>query len=67
MNPTKCLICNLIVKCLSLHIKNIKWKRDKDRLDYLENRNYKVLVVWSYDFFNNQEEIISRCVKFLEG
>jgi len=32
MNPTKCLICNLIVKCLSLHIK----KHKIDILDYLE-------------------------------
>ena len=43
------------------------WERDKTRIRGLEELGYSVLVVWELDYRRNPEEVIQRCLGFLNG
>ena len=46
-------------------IKDI-WEHDKKRIKKLENNNYKIMIVWEDDWYNNKSEIIKKIKKFLK-
>lgn len=43
------------------------WEKDKKRNYVLENRGYRVKIVWESDFKNNPEKIIEECKRFLKN
>lgn len=43
------------------------WKYDKIKIQTAENQGYKVLVIWEYDYNNNKEAIINKCIEFLNS
>lgn len=44
----------------------LKWKQDSERKTELERLGYEVLVVWERDFYDNKEDVVHRCLKFLD-
>ena len=44
----------------------LKWKQDSERQSELERLGYEVLVVWERDFYDNEQEVVHRCLKFLD-
>lgn len=40
-------------------------ERDKTKLDFAEEKGYKVLVIWEHEFINNRDETINKCLNFL--
>lgn len=42
------------------------WEKDSKRTTILENRGYKVLIIWEDDFKKSKEEIIKKCIGFLK-
>lgn len=41
------------------------WEKDKSRKEHLERLGYDVMIVWEYDWRNNQEETINKAKKFI--
>ena len=41
------------------------WEYDKIKIQTAENQGYKVLVIWEYDYNNNKEETLKKCIDFL--
>lgn len=46
-------------KCLSI------WEEDENRLKFIKDNGYDVLVVWEHEFRKNQKHIITKCLNFL--
>jgi hypothetical protein len=60
-NPSKFVKSDMIHETLAYDI----WERDAQRLEYLKNANYNVLVVWESDWDNYSDKIINECKNFL--
>lgn len=43
------------------------WNKDKDRLEFLKSKGYKVMVVWEQDYHNNRDKVIKECVDFINN
>ena len=43
------------------------WNKDKQKIDFIIEKGFKVLVAWECDYNNNKEEIINNCIKFLRN
>ena len=43
------------------------WEYDKIKLETAQNQGYKVLVIWEYDYNQNREEVINKCIEFLNS
>lgn len=41
------------------------WAEDKKRTNELESLGYKVLIIWEYDYKENTEREIQKCINFL--
>jgi hypothetical protein len=41
------------------------WEYDKIKIQTAENQGYKVLIIWEYDYNNNKEEALKKCIDFL--
>jgi len=41
------------------------WENDKIKKECAEFYGYKLLYVWEYDYINDKENIIKKCMKFL--
>jgi hypothetical protein len=41
------------------------WKYDRDKNRFAENMGYSVFVVWENDYRKNKDEIINKCLEFL--
>lgn len=39
------------------------WKKDKQRIEWLESNGYTVLTVWESDY--NKQEVINKCINFI--
>lgn len=53
-------------KNLKMKAKN-KWKKDREKISFAENKGYEVLVIWEWDFNKNRKETIQKCKEFLYG
>src|SRR5574344_1313075 len=42
------------------------WEKDGKRTRILENRGYRVLIIWEDDFKKAKEETIKKCIDFLK-
>ena len=42
------------------------WEKDSKRTRILENRGYKVMVIWEDDFKKYKEETVKKCIEFLK-
>ena len=42
------------------------WDLDKQKLDWLKNRGYDVLVIWEFDYMKNKQQTIEKCIKFIK-
>jgi G:T-mismatch repair DNA endonuclease (very short patch repair protein) len=42
------------------------WEKDSKRISILENRGYRVLIIWEYDFKKAKEETVKKCIEFLK-
>ena len=43
------------------------WNKDNDKKTCAENNGYKVLVIWEYDYKQNKEDVIKKCIDFLNS
>ncbi|MCA9406571.1 MAG: hypothetical protein KC684_08535 [Candidatus Omnitrophica bacterium] len=41
--------------------------RDARKLEYLKSKNYKTIIIWEYDFYNNWENVKKNLVAVLQG
>jgi hypothetical protein len=41
------------------------WKRDEEKIENIQQRGFETLIIWEYDYKNNKEEIIQRCIDFI--
>lgn len=41
------------------------WNRDNERIEYMKNIGYDVLIIWESEFKINQKNVIKKCKKFL--
>ncbi len=44
-----------------------KWQSDKERLEFIKNSGYSVLVVWENDYRKNPEQVVQICSAFLSA
>ena len=51
---------------LNLDAKTI-WKNEKDKLNWVENRNYRVLVIWESEYRKDPKQTIEKCIEFLNN
>lgn len=51
---------------LNLDAKTI-WKNEKDKLNWIENRNYRVLVIWESEYRKDPKQTIEKCIEFLNN
>jgi G:T-mismatch repair DNA endonuclease (very short patch repair protein) len=42
------------------------WERDKIKNDTAVKNGFDVMTVWEYDFKRNKEEVIKKCLAFLQ-
>ena len=57
-NPDEMHPTGLLVK--ELH------EKDQNRVEGLQSLGFKVLVVWEFDYKNNEEEVINTCLNFIK-
>ena len=43
------------------------WEYDKIKIQTANDQGYKVLIIWEYDYNNNKEAIINKCIEFLNS
>ena len=43
------------------------WKYDKIKIQTAIDQGYQVLTIWEYDYHQNKEEVINRCIEFLNS
>lgn len=43
-----------------------KWEEDNEKINQLQNKNIKVLVIWENDYYSNPNKIIHECIEFLK-
>ena len=55
-----------INKSLKLTAQEV-WNKDNDKKTCAENNGYKVLVIWEYDYKQNKEDVIKKCIDFLNS
>lgn len=41
------------------------WEHDKVRMEYFEDKGYKVLEIWESDYNQQQQKVIQQCIQFL--
>lgn len=41
------------------------WEYDKIKIQTAENQGYKVLTIWEYDYKNDKEKTLKKCIDFL--
>lgn len=41
------------------------WEYDKIKIQTANDQGYKVLIIWEYDYNNNKEETLKKCIDFL--
>jgi len=41
------------------------WKYDDNKIKLAEQYGYKIITIWERDYYNNPEEEINRCLKFI--
>lgn len=42
------------------------WKKDKNKIDFAESLEYKVLVIWEFDYKRDKDATIQKCINFLK-
>lgn len=42
-----------------------KWELDEHRINVAKNNNYEVLIIWESEYKENKEEVIKKCINFL--
>ena len=55
-----------INKSLKLTAQEV-WNKDNDKKICAESNGYKVLVIWEFDYKQNKEAIIKKCIDFLNS
>ena len=43
-----------------------KWKYDKEKNNVARSYGYDVLVIWECDYNKNRDDVIKKCIEFLE-
>lgn len=43
-----------------------KWNDDKQKLLIAEEKGFKILVIWYYDYMNDKENVIKKSLEFLK-
>jgi len=43
------------------------WNYDKVKIDSIEELGFETLIIWEYDYKNNKEEVIQRCIDFINN
>lgn len=43
------------------------WEYDRIKLETVQNQGYKVLIIWEYNYKQNKEEVINKCIEFLNS
>jgi G:T-mismatch repair DNA endonuclease (very short patch repair protein) len=43
------------------------WDRELKKIEWVENRNYNVLVVWESEYRRNPKQILQKCIDFLNN
>lgn len=51
---------------LNLDAKTI-WENEKKKLKWIENRNYKVLVVWESEYRKYPKQVLQKCIDFINS
>jgi len=41
------------------------WEKDYNRIKLIEDQNFKVLVIWEYEYSKNKKIILDRCFNFI--
>ena len=50
----------------SLSAKKI-WEDEKRKIDFIESKGFKVLVVWDSDYLKDKQQVINECINFLNN
>jgi len=70
LNDDEIVQVNNLLLTNSFKILEIKehliWEKDQERINLLKNKNHKILIIWEQEYKNNKEQIIKKCVKFLQ-
>ncbi len=55
-----------IIEPLKLTSKQI-WEKDLKRNNVLKDNGFDIMIIWAFDFFNDQGKTINKCYDFLSG
>jgi hypothetical protein len=55
-----------INKVINVSAKEI-WQYDQLKYNIAKNKGYEILVVWESDYYDNKEDILNKCIKFLNS
>jgi uncharacterized C2H2 Zn-finger protein len=44
-----------------------KWEKDEIKSNYAKEKGYEILIIWEDDFKKDKENVIKKCVEFLNG
>lgn len=42
------------------------WQKDKNKIQWMNDRNFEVLTIWESEFKKNPQQIIDKCIEFLK-
>lgn len=42
------------------------WEKDNEKINFIKSLGYEVLIIWESDYYKNKEDVIKKCIKFLE-
>jgi hypothetical protein len=57
---------NYIHTVIKMDAKTI-WDRELQKIEWIKNRNYNVLVVWESEYRKNPKQILQKCIDFLNN
>lgn len=43
------------------------WKSDENKMNLIQSKEYKVLVVWDSEYRKNPQQTLEKCIEFLNG
>jgi len=43
------------------------WKKDKDRIKFLEEKGFKILIIWEEEYHKRKNEVIKKCLEEIKS
>ena len=41
------------------------WEKENKKINWIENRGYKVLIIWESEYRKNPQQTLEKCIEFI--